>query len=130
MGMISCSSDSNAKREFKGLLHGHGEIEISALTIAVGGLPVLIDDRESVQYLTIAVRRASCKEFSLGASYYATVTLSSGGSVKCGLYFPVDKKTITVGFPVDGPGNMEYYGIMLTDPLPGRVANVLTRLAV
>ena len=121
---------SKPRRAFQQLLSGNDEIVISSITITGQGLRLEVSDPESTQYLTTAFRTASRDSYIIGTLYYASVQLSSHGSVTCALYISADGCNITVSFPIDAlpPDSHVKYLISFLDPIPRPLSDVLDRL--
>src|SRR5438445_12641268 len=77
------------RRDFERLLSGIREINITSLAIEVPrGNTIVLNDAQTVNYLTGRCQRAQRGRFVAGATYYMRVSLSTGGSVKCAVFIP------------------------------------------
>jgi len=124
-----CFWQVRSRFDFEQLLQGNKNVEITSFVIKAGAGEVIIDDRVSVRYLTRAIRQSSRDGYQLGSSYYASITLSSGTKIECGLYLPADKLTITICFPLDAIDRDEsYYRINLPQPIPQPLNGSLSSL--
>ena len=79
-------------------------------------------------YLSQAFRGAKRGEAVLGKTYDIVCELSTGGSIRCGLYVPQKADRITILFPIDsvGEGTMDH--IVLPEPIPKAFSEVLGQL--
>jgi hypothetical protein len=116
------------RQEWEWLLAGDEKVQVASLVIQVHGGQIVLDDPASAGYWTKAFRSASQESYRLGASYYATVTFASGGSVEVGLYLSDGGDDVTVSSALGTFADPSYYRIQLNQPMPEPVAAALRQL--
>jgi hypothetical protein len=130
-GIVSvgtCMSWFRPGRDFGRLLRGDGQVELVAVEFDGHGQRVALRDAASLAYLSDRLRSAQRDRAELGTTYYATMGLSTGGSVRCAVYIPGKEASITVRFPIDALAEGDMYLVPLPEPVPRELAAVLAAL--
>jgi hypothetical protein len=117
-----------SRRDWDALLNGDRTVSIASFTLAVDDEHIVMNDPASTGYWTEVCRSASDRDYRLGATYQAKVTLSTGRSVDVGLYVPKGGDDLTVSSPLGGFGDLLYYRIRLTEPMPDSIAAALRKI--
>jgi hypothetical protein len=121
-----CAGKLRTQRAFDRLLAGDRQVAVSSVLITGQGKRVLLDDVESARYLTDSFRSVQRDPPHLGITYTAEVRLSSGGSVKVGLYIPEDGDGVAMSWPLDSlTQDPTYYWLPLPEPVPPTIAAAL-----
>jgi hypothetical protein len=134
-GSLTCTAwraGAEATSEFKNLLRGSTQSNITALVIQVGDEQFSITDPESTQYLTAAFHSATQHDIELGPTYRAVVCVDSGKLFECAIHVPSTPGAITLFYPLDAWDSTPdmYYRVNLPEPIPSPLATVITRLRV
>lgn len=117
-----------AKRDFVRLLRGDNSLALVAVDFEGHGLRIHVDDPASVSYLSIMLRSASEGANELGITYNMKLCLSTGGSVKCGLYLPELTNRLIILFPIDEGGDGSMYTVELKEPIPKALTGIISLL--
>jgi hypothetical protein len=121
------------RRGFEQLLAGNDRLRITSLLLEGEIGRAVIDDLATTEYLTQAFRSAvPDRAEGGGMSYDATISLSSGGSVRCYIVFRGGQGEISVSEPIDvwlANDPFDFYLIRLPDPIPQRLLEAMPRLA-
>ena len=117
------------------LLRGDGEISVSSVSISGQGQQQEVTDPDSLQYLSIALRRAEDEGYvpnshgrRRGLSYYGRLRLSPAGTVLVGLMVPDGADGLILGYPMDGIEDPTYYWVPLPQPMPEGLTEVIRRM--
>lgn len=115
------------RRDFESLLAGSRDSEVTSLQVNGQRLTLSLNDPDCMRYLSNPLRSAERDSAEMGLSYGAEVTLSSGGSVSCGIYFTdrTDRFSLLMD---DFPDHRVYYLVLLPDPIPDALALFLNKL--
>jgi hypothetical protein len=124
----SCWRDNVAHGDFERLLRGDKDISLQSLEIGDQGRGIIIDDPESMKYLSEALRSSERGKAKMGASYDMCVRLSTGARVKCAFYAPKAKDNITIHFPIDSVNDGVMYLVTLPEPVPKRLSAIIAQL--
>lgn len=123
-------SSERGRHDFTRLLAGDEGVAITRLEIKRYGYGHIdIRDAAALGYLSRMMRSANPREGELGTEYQMNVRLSTGRNANCVVFFPRNRvREITLFFPLDTLGDPVRYSVMLCEPVPEQLRNVLDRL--
>jgi hypothetical protein len=127
------ASWTRPRRGFQRLLAGDESVRVTSLVLEGENGRAVVDDPAVLEYLTRALRSPVPDGIgSGGVAYYATLHLSSGGSVLCRFIFAGEQGVVSVSEPIDvwfGNDPFDCYRVRFPEPIPERLMEVMPRLA-
>jgi hypothetical protein len=127
--IVACNrlGSYSARRHFEALLSGDKDVRLSGVEFFNRTKRAVVDDTQSLKYLTVSFQKARKGSEELGTAYNAIIRLASGESVRVWAYVSAGPRLTILCYP-DTIGDGDYYTVDLTDPVPAPLAAILTDL--
>lgn len=118
-------------RQFDRLISGDDRVEITSVIIASNTRRSVIDDPESLRYLTDLLRTAT-QEQSLssisGSDFQLGLRMNTIGTYTASIRIPGDRDGFVLRYPIDTFDDPRYYWLPFTQPAPATLLNALNQM--
>ncbi len=130
--MARWNREQRCRRALEQLLSGSDEFYLASLEITGQSKSLQIQDPESLQYMTRVLRGASREGYvpSRSGTYYTCVAaIEPAGTVRFGIYVPVEEEGITMALADDSYNSDPIcYWVSFAKPVPESIRLTFERL--
>jgi hypothetical protein len=119
------------RRQFDRLLAGDERVEITSVTITSNTQRSVIDDPESLRYLTDLFRAATHERSPSsisGTDFQLGLRMNTIGTYTASIHIPDDRNGFVLRYPIDTFDDPGYYWLPFTQPAPATLRNALNQM--